>query len=143
LRIARGADLAEALAGSPAEGRMIQPFLPAVADEGELSVFVFGGRFSHAVRKQAKGGDFRVQPQFGAHLEAMEPEADMLALARAALDAAPPGVLYARIDMVRDADGVLRLMELEAIEPDLYFAFARDKGEALGLAVLERLGLKP
>ena len=45
---------------------MIQPFLPAVAGEGELSVFMFGGQASHAIAKRALGGDFRVQPQFGA-----------------------------------------------------------------------------
>ena len=71
----------------------------------------------------------------------MQPTDDMLAVARSALAAAPDGLLYARIDMVRDAAGVLRLMELEAIEPDLYFEFAPDAGDAFGRAVLNRLGI--
>ena len=139
--VRRDDDLAEKLTGSPPHGRMIQPFLNAVAGEGELSAFFFDGVFSHAVRKQAADGDFRVQPQFGARLSAMQPTDDMLAVARSALAAAPDGLLYARIDMVRDAAGVLRLMELEAIEPDLYFEFAPDAGDAFGRAVLNRLGI--
>ena len=124
---------------TPMAGRMIQPFLSQVAEEGELSLFFFGGQFSHAVAKVAAAGDFRVQPQFGGQFRHFEPDSEAIGLAQAVLKAAPAGLVYARIDMVRDDRGVLSLMELEAIEPDLYFDFAHRGGLAFGEAVLEHL----
>ncbi len=120
--------------GRPA---MIQPFLPAVGGEGELSLFLFGGLLSHAIAKRATGGDFRVQPQFGADIGPIDPPADAVALAHAAVAACPAPPLYARVDMLRDDAGVLRLMELEAIEPDLYLEHAADGGAAFAQAVTE------
>ena len=99
---------------------IIQPFIPAVSGEGELSFLFVGGRFSHAVRKVAKPGDFRIQPQFGGVFSRFEPEASQLALAATVIAALPEPSLYARVDLLRIADGSLALMELEAIEPDLY-----------------------
>jgi len=130
-------------APEPATDRMIQPFLPSIGEEGEMSLFYFGGVFSHAVSKVAAEGDFRVQPQFGAKLTAFTPPAEAVALAEATLGAAPHGIVYARIDMVRDLQGRLALMELEAIEPDLYFALAPDAGHAFATAVLAHLGRQP
>lgn len=131
LRLHRGARLED----GPRGPAMIQPFLDAILTEGELSVFLFGGRFSHAVRKTPASGDFRVQPQFGARLVAMDPPPGALDLALAALAALPLAPVYARADMVRDAEGRLRLMELEMIEPDLYLQLAADGGVAFAEAM--------
>lgn len=133
-RIRRGDPFPEPLAGA-----MIQPFLPAVAEEGELSLFYFGGRFSHAVRKVAKAGDFRVQPQYGAALGLFDPDAEALGVAERALKAAPAALAYARVDMVRGPGDRLQLMELEAIEPDLYLDLAPDGGTAFGRAIIAAL----
>ncbi len=127
----------------PLPGRMIQPFLPQVAKEGELSLFFFGGRFSHAVAKVAASGDFRVQPQYGGQFRRLAPDSEAMDLAHAVLKAAPAGIVYARIDMVRDQQGRLCLMELEAIEPDLYFDYADQGGVAFGEAVLARILQQP
>jgi len=100
---------------------MAQPFVDAVVDEGEHSLFYFGGELSHAIRKVPKPGDFRVQEEHGGEIIAQEPTAELIAAASrviAALDAPP---LQARVDLVRLPDGSLALMELEAIEPSLYF----------------------
>lgn len=99
---------------------IIQPLIPAVGDEGELSLIFIGGAFSNAARKVAKPGDFRVQPQFGGVFTPLDPSVEAMAIARRALAALPATPLYARIDLIRLADGTLALMELEAIEPDLY-----------------------
>ena len=115
---------------------MIQPFQPAVNGEGELSVFVFGGRPAHAVAKVAAPGEFRIQPQYGGRLRAVEAPPEARALARSALAAAPAPAAYARVDMVRDAQGAMRLMEVELIEPDLYLAQMDDGGAAFAAAVL-------
>ncbi len=56
-------------------------------------------------------------------------------IAAAALAAAPAPPVYARVDMVGDAAGVLHIMELELIEPSLFLHHAADKGAAFGRAV--------
>ena len=133
-RVRRGDPIPE-----PANERMIQPFLSSVASEGELSLFFFDGNFSHGAAKVAANGDFRVQPQFGGRFTAYRPDTEALDLAHKVLAAAPQDLVYARIDMLRDLEGRLALMELEAIEPDLYFAYTPDAGEAFGRAVLRRI----
>ena len=104
----------------PLDDAIIQPFIPAVSSEGELSFLFIGGTFSHSVRKVAKPGDFRIQPQFGGIFTRFDPEPAQLALAETVIAALPEPSLYARVDLLRIADGSLALMELEAIEPDLY-----------------------
>lgn len=102
---------------------MIQPFLPSIGEEGEYSLFYFGGQLSHAIRKVAAAGDFRVQPHFGAALSRWTPDAEAQTVAQAAARAVPDGALYARVDLVRRHDGRLALIEYEAIEPDLYLEY--------------------
>ena len=96
-RVGRG-DAAPNLADA-----MIQPFMPSVQDQGELSIFFFAGERAHAVRKVAAPGDFRVQREYGGAFTAVEPNAAELAVAQAALAAAPEPPFYARVDLVPDA----------------------------------------
>lgn len=114
---------------------LVQPLLPAIASEGEYSLFYFDGRFSHAIVKRPTDGDFRVQPQFGGQIESVAPPRDALAVAKVALNACPAPPLYARVDMLRDEAGGLRLMELELIEPQLFLDRAADNGAAFVEAV--------
>jgi glutathione synthase/RimK-type ligase-like ATP-grasp enzyme len=123
---------------------LVQPFLPAIASEGELSLFYFGGQYSHAISKHPAEGDFRVQEQFGGEERPLDAPKDARGLAEAAL-AATQSLLdckpltYARIDMLRDEAGEVRLMELELIEPSLFLHFARDEGAMFAEAVLAKL----
>ncbi len=119
---------------------LIQPMMPGIQEEGEFSLFLFNGHLSHAIVKRPAKGDFRVQEQFGGREERVEPPAGALALAEAALAAAPALPLYARVDMVRDGEGVLRLMELELIEPSLFLHYAEDGGAMFAAAVGAALG---
>lgn len=123
----------------PLADAMIQPFLPAVADEGELAVFFIGGAFSHAARKRAASGDFRVQPQFGGRITAWEASEEALGAARRAIAALPAPPLYVRVDLIRCADGRLAVMEVEAIEPDLYLDTAPGAADRLALALADAL----
>ncbi len=107
---------------------MIQPTMPGIATEGEYSLFHFAGHYSHAIVKRPATGDFRVQEQFGGREETVVPPVDALALAQAAIAAAPSPLLYARSDMVRDGEGTLRLMELELVEPALFLDHSADRG---------------
>lgn len=129
----------DGLEGLPRGPVILQPFLPSVGQEGELSLFFFGGVFSHAVAKVAKVGDFRVQPQYGGATIDLDPSPEALEAAHAVLAACGQDLTYARVDLIRGLDGQLGLMELEAIEPDLFLAFAPDGGDAYGRAVLKDL----
>jgi glutathione synthase/RimK-type ligase-like ATP-grasp enzyme len=99
---------------------MVQPFMRNVLDEGEYSLFFFGGDYSHAILKVPAAGEFRSQEERGAAICPLEPEARLLASGRAALAAVVPAPLYARIDFVRNGAGGFDVMELELIEPSLY-----------------------
>lgn len=99
---------------------MIQPFLSAIVEEGEYSLFYFAGYYSHAIIKQPKKGDFRVQEEHGGQLQTIEPDEAMLTCARHALASLPCDALYARVDLVR-YENEFALMEVELIEPSLYF----------------------
>ena len=123
----------------PVADAILQPFLPAVGDEGELSFLFIGGAFSHAVRKVAAAGDFRIQPQFGGTLTAFTPVTEDQALATRIVSALPAEPLYARVDLIRLPDGQLALMELEAIEPDLYVEQEPAVPARLADALLRRL----
>lgn len=118
---------------------MIQPFLPAVAEEGEYSCLLFGGAFSHAIVKRPRAGDYRVQPHLGGTEVPCPPPSGAIDLAKAALATAPAEAAYARVDMVRDRSGRLAIIELELIEPSLWLQHAPDGGEAFVRAVRERL----
>jgi glutathione synthase/RimK-type ligase-like ATP-grasp enzyme len=118
---------------------LVQPFLRSVAVEGEYSVMLFGGRFSHSIVKRPKAGDYRVQPHLGGTELPCEAPVGAVELAHSALAAAPAAAAYARVDMVRDNDGRLAIIELELIEPSLWLQHAPDGGESFAKAIRERL----
>jgi glutathione synthase/RimK-type ligase-like ATP-grasp enzyme len=97
---------------------VVQPFVPAIVD-GERSLVFLGGRFSHAVRKVPKTGDYRSQRHLGGREVDHEPDSAELQVALAAMAAAPGRLTYARVDLV-DWEGAPVLIELEVIEPDLF-----------------------
>jgi glutathione synthase/RimK-type ligase-like ATP-grasp enzyme len=97
---------------------------------------LFDGEYSHAVVKRPKSGDFRVQPHLGGVTLPTEAPPGAEELARAALAAAPAKASYARVDIVPDDDGTLRIMELELIEPALFLDHAQDGGAAFTRSIL-------
>jgi glutathione synthase/RimK-type ligase-like ATP-grasp enzyme len=101
---------------------MVQPFLPSLESEGELSLIYLEGQLSHAVRKQPAAGDFRVQSIWGGTMAAAKADPQHIEVAKqtlAQLDEAP---LYARVDLVEGLNGDPALIELELIEPNLYLS---------------------
>ena len=131
-RVAPGAPIPTDALG---QRRLVQPLMPGILADGEYSLFFFGGAFSHAIVKRPASGDFRVQEQFGGRETRWDASDPARLLAAAALAAAPAPPVYARVDMVGDAAGVLHIMELELIEPSLFLHHAADKGAAFGRAV--------
>lgn len=118
---------------------MLQPFLPAIVEEGEYSLFYFAGNYSHAILKRPKSGDFRVQEEHGGVLQSITPCDDMLTCARHVLAALPAEALYARIDLVRH-QGEFALMEIELIEPSLYFNMDPQAAQRFADAFVETFG---
>jgi glutathione synthase/RimK-type ligase-like ATP-grasp enzyme len=102
---------------------MVQPFMVSVATVGELSFLYFNGEFSHAVAKRPSSGEFRVQEHLGGKFHPFVPSAEQLASADAVMRRIPHPTLYARVDMMADEQGGLRLSELELTEPSMYLAY--------------------
>jgi glutathione synthase/RimK-type ligase-like ATP-grasp enzyme len=127
----------------PADSRrrpmIIQPLIEEIARTGEFSLMMFDREYSHAVVKRPKSGDFRVQEYHGGvTLPCAAPPAGAVQLAQAALAAAPAEAAYARVDIVPDDEGTLRIMELELIEPSLFLDHAPDGGAAFTRSILSR-----
>jgi len=122
-RLRRGDAAAAERAFETLRGRvtLLQPFMPAIVDEGEYSLFYFGGSYSHAILKTPAERDFRVQEEHGGRLRAIQPEPALLRCAQTAMRALPEPTLYARLDFVRHSREDFLLMEAELIEPSLYF----------------------
>lgn len=131
---------------------MIQPFMPEVVADGELSLIFLDGVYSHAAVKRPKPGDFRVQQEHGGHYAPHDPSADLTEQAGRVVEAAAASagvsrsdLLYARVDGVVQAGfGGSRflLMELECIEPSLFFLQHPAAAERMARSLVARLGLR-
>lgn len=120
---------------------MIQPYLPSVEDEGEVSVVLISGEVTHVVRKRPVPGEFRVQEQFGGRygrLELTGEGAEPAAFGRWVHDAVGHDLLYTRVDLLRDENGAWQVAEVELTEPDLYLNVAPDVGPVLADAIIAR-----
>ncbi|WP_371780072.1 ATP-grasp domain-containing protein [Streptosporangium subroseum] len=129
------AHVAQLVAGG--QTAMIQPYLDMVEAEGETSLLYFGGRFSHAVRRGPMlAANVTGLDGENVHAELRAPEPDQLALAERVLGEFPD-VLYARVDLVRLADGAPVLIELELTEPYLFLRHAPEGAANLARALAE------
>jgi hypothetical protein len=123
---------------------MVQPYLDSVDDAGETAMLFIGGRFSHAVRKGPllkRGEGVRMDRDSRGDLRPAEPTPAQRATAQAVFDAVAdlvPGIaapLYARIDLIDDADGSPVVLELELTEPSLFLPQAPEAATTLVRAV--------
>ena len=108
---------------------LVQPYVASVEGRGERSIVVLDGAVSHAVRKS---------PRFSTDAESVTRvpiEDDERAFAEEVL-APYEGLLYARVDTARDASGRLVLMELELLEPSLFFHEAPEALPAFARAIV-------
>lgn len=128
----------DALRPAQASGALLQEVVPEVVDRGELSLVYLGGRFSHAVLKRARDGEFRVQQDYGGRVEKTTPSRAALTFADHVMTHVTTTCLYARVDLVETRRGPL-LMELELIEPELYFQAAPEAADRLAALLVEHL----
>ncbi|WP_025145626.1 RimK family alpha-L-glutamate ligase [Pedobacter jeongneungensis] len=101
------------------EDFIVQPFLPEILESGEWSFIFFNGVYSHSLIKQAKPGDFRVQPAHGGTVHPQQPGKELIATAQQYVTLFAKNCLYARVDGTF-VNGEFLLMELELIEPFLF-----------------------
>ena len=133
---------------------MLQPYLGSVESSGETAIVMIDGEVSHVLRKGAILDPDEVAPlrddSLGVAERMYDPELvvaskaddDELDLAYRILDevrrrfAVTP--LYARVDMLRGTAGEPLLLELEAVEPNLYFDQAPEAPDLLADAIVRR-----
>jgi glutathione synthase/RimK-type ligase-like ATP-grasp enzyme len=113
---------------------LVQPYMRSVEQYGERALVWIDGELTHAVRKARRflGDRERVS-------QAVPIAPDEAELARRAVAAAPGPLLYARVDLIRDDHAIPRLMELELIEPSLFFAQSADALDRLVRALARQL----
>lgn len=116
---------------------MLQPFLPSIVENGEYSLFYFGGTYSHAIKKRPKNGDFRVQEEHGGTFALATPTAAVKEVAEQALNCVNEDLLYARIDVAMLDDQTPAIIEMELIEPSLYFGVDAESPKRFVQAYLE------
>jgi len=113
---------------------LVQPYVASVDDYGERSMVWIDGELSHAIRKT---------PRFSGDAESVAgpfPIADdERAIAEAALAPIADRILYGRVDLARDAAGRPLVMELELIEPSLFFAHQPGSADRYVAALRRRL----
>jgi len=128
----------EELAPARASGALLQEVVPEILEHGETSIVYAGGAFSHAVVKRAQDGEFRVQQDFGGRVEPVSPSTSLLSFAASVMSHVADTCLYARVDVVESSRGPL-LMELELIEPELYFLYVPEAATRMALLITDRL----
>jgi glutathione synthase/RimK-type ligase-like ATP-grasp enzyme len=118
---------------------MFQPFQEEIVRTGEDTLMVIDGRYTHAVRKVTKPGDFRVQAEFGGTVHELVPTREHIEVAERAMAACSPAPAYGRVDMVRDNEGRLAVMELEVIEPELWLRYHPPAAEVMARGIVRSL----
>lgn len=103
------------------EAMILQPFQNSIVVKGEVSLIIINGIYTHAVLKKAKKGDFRVQDDWGGTVHTYIPNQKEIEFAENAVKACIEFPVYARVDITTDNDGHLAIVELELIEPELWF----------------------
>ncbi|MGW9686374.1 ATP-grasp domain-containing protein [Flagellimonas sp. 2504JD1-5] len=121
------------------ETMMLQEFQKNIVEQGEISMVLFNGKYSHSILKIAKPGDFRVQDDFGGSIQNYQPSVTEIEFATQVLYASPELPIYARVDIFRDNDGNLALAELEIFEPELWFRLHPKAADKLAHSIKESL----
>jgi glutathione synthase/RimK-type ligase-like ATP-grasp enzyme len=122
------------------EAMLIQPFINNIMEKGEVSFMVFGGKYSHAVLKKAKAGDFRVQDDHGGTIHPYKASFKEIEFVQNVVAKCNTIPIYGRVDVTWDNENHLALVELEIIEPELWFRESNKSPTMLTEAVLNHIG---
>ena len=119
------------------ECMLFQEFLNDITINGEISLIMIGGKYTHAVKKIAKKGDFRVQDDHGGTVEKYEATFEEIKFAKKCIKNCPFSPIYARVDIVYDNNNQPSLSELELIEPELWFRNNPNSAEMLSKEIIK------
>lgn len=140
-----------------ADGRasMVQPYLASVERAGETALVFLDGSYSHAAHKRAVLRADEVAPMrddaiggaevmYGTDIVAPGTATPAqislgertIGFLRHRFDMAP---LYARVDVIAGDEGEPLVLELEAVEPNLFLAFGDGAAERLAAAIVSRV----
>lgn len=124
-------------------GAMIQPFMPQIV-EGEWSFVFFNGDYSHTVLKIPPQDSMFTHEERGATLQLIEPAPTLIEQAKKVIEASYgiTGIMpaYARVDGILDNKNFM-LMELECVEPELYFSRCDGAAERFVDVILQQLNV--
>jgi glutathione synthase/RimK-type ligase-like ATP-grasp enzyme len=123
------------------EDMMLQEFQKSVLEKGEIAFMVIGGKFTHAILKKAKEGDFRVQDDFGGTVHNYDANDEEIKFAEKVVSVCEPQPVYARVDIIDDNDGNPAVTELELIEPEMWFRHNPEAAETLAESIIEYINL--
>lgn len=115
---------------------LVQPYLPSVETSGERSLVFIDGQLTHAIRRPPA---LREGVGIERLMELVPAEDDEVTVAAALLSTLEASPLFARVDLVRDRNGEVRLMELELIEPRLFLREHPEAAQRLARALAQRL----
>lgn len=114
---------------------IVQPVVPGYGEGRERSIVWIDHEVTHAVAKRP-----RLEGELESATLASPPTAAELELVEGCVAPLSQWLLYARIDVVPDADGEPMVSELELIEPSLYFFLHPPALEPFVRGVERRLG---
>ena len=117
------------------EVMMIQEFEKQIITKGEVSFMLFGGKYSHAILKKAKKGDFRVQDDFGGTIENYIPNDEEIKFIEQSIKVCKPIPVYARIDVMWNNQNEMCVGEIELIEPELWFRMNPNAAQNCAVAI--------
>ena len=127
-----------------ASGRdvLIQPYIDSVESLGERALIFIDGRFSHALTKRPMLNVTELDRSQLFRRDQMSPatgEPDAIHYGETVLTAKGFNhLLYARVDLVK-IDDHWAIMELELVEPSLFFTFEEGAATLLAQAVAKRV----
>ncbi len=121
------------------EDMLFQEYQENITEKGEIAFIVFNGKFSHAILKKAKKGEFKVQDDFGGTVHNYTPTEEEIIFAEKVVSVCEPMPLYARVDVMQDKYNKPTIGEIELIEPELWFRFHLPAADLLADAILQKL----
>jgi glutathione synthase/RimK-type ligase-like ATP-grasp enzyme len=125
---------------------MVQPYQETVDTEGEVGLIFLGGVFSHAIHKgpMIRRGAGALDSLIDNLVVApVTPTAARLELARAAVAAAEEllgPTTYARVDTVMNGGGAPAVLELELLDPRMFFVTHPAQAARFAEVIAARLG---
>lgn len=117
---------------------LLQEYIHEIKTHGEVSLIFFNKKFSHALKKTPKDGEFRIHAEHGGTHVPYSPDAQLLAQAEYTVNTVSHDLLFCRVDVVPRASGAV-LIELEILDPMLFLGMEAGAPARFAAAIAEVL----